>query len=447
MPELTLDHVVIAVRDLTTATADYADLLGRQPSWRGEHPAYGTANTLFRIENTYIELIAPSGQKAKDKRFLEPLQKFVERGEGVFMLALGTSDLKTTVRELRDHGIEIGNPADGEGVDIITGARRAWRNALASPKTTNGVQLLFIEHKSPRSALPVAEMVAPESCVTRMDHAVLLSPDLEATRRVWMESLGVRLALDRTFPDRNTRILFFRLGDITIEASGGAEQSAEGMGKPDRIWGLAWGVPDVEAACERLREAGIDVAGPRPGIKPGTLVATVKGPQTHGVATLLIEHQEESFREESRLPHSGAFDNAPQRRAFTATGLDHVMLGVADVDAAAATWRDTLGLDIANTLAPAGQPLRLIRIGAGNAAIDLAQPLDESTPFSYELAQRGPGMFSIGIDVDDLDAAVRDLRAKRVDVGDPHDGWWPETRVARINRANTHGVAIYLVGR
>ena len=30
MPEFTLDHVVIAVRDLDGATADYAALLGRR---------------------------------------------------------------------------------------------------------------------------------------------------------------------------------------------------------------------------------------------------------------------------------------------------------------------------------------------------------------------------------------------------------------------------------
>ena len=39
----------------------YGRLLGRRPSWRGEHPGYGTANTLFRLDNTYLELLLELG--------------------------------------------------------------------------------------------------------------------------------------------------------------------------------------------------------------------------------------------------------------------------------------------------------------------------------------------------------------------------------------------------
>ena len=59
-----LDHLVIAVRDLDAATATYAALLGRAPSWRGDHPGAGTANTLFRLDRTYVELLAPVGPGA-----------------------------------------------------------------------------------------------------------------------------------------------------------------------------------------------------------------------------------------------------------------------------------------------------------------------------------------------------------------------------------------------
>ena len=55
----TIDHIILAVTDLPTATADYSALLGRLPSWQGSHPDYGTANTLFRLDNIYSELLAP----------------------------------------------------------------------------------------------------------------------------------------------------------------------------------------------------------------------------------------------------------------------------------------------------------------------------------------------------------------------------------------------------
>ena len=46
-----VDHIIIAVEDLEKASADYALMLGRAPSWRGTHPDYGSANTLFRLDN------------------------------------------------------------------------------------------------------------------------------------------------------------------------------------------------------------------------------------------------------------------------------------------------------------------------------------------------------------------------------------------------------------
>src|SRR4051812_14036322 len=108
IPDLTLDHVVIAVEDLQHATHDYTALLGRQPSWRGEHPTYGTQNTLFRVDNVYIELLGLASSKTKDKRWAAALSRFLEqRGEGLYALALGTSDIERTVRDVRGRGIEV----------------------------------------------------------------------------------------------------------------------------------------------------------------------------------------------------------------------------------------------------------------------------------------------------------------------------------------------------
>jgi catechol 2,3-dioxygenase-like lactoylglutathione lyase family enzyme len=53
-----LDHLIIAVADLDAAVRDWTDLLGRSVSWRGSHPALGTANALFRFGGCYLELLA-----------------------------------------------------------------------------------------------------------------------------------------------------------------------------------------------------------------------------------------------------------------------------------------------------------------------------------------------------------------------------------------------------
>tara|TARA_Y100000385_G_scaffold64970_1_gene64285 strand:+ start:266 stop:517 length:252 start_codon:yes stop_codon:yes gene_type:complete len=56
-----IDHLIIVVPDLQDATDQYSVLLGRSPSWQGTHPDYGTANTLFQLDNIYLELLAVKG--------------------------------------------------------------------------------------------------------------------------------------------------------------------------------------------------------------------------------------------------------------------------------------------------------------------------------------------------------------------------------------------------
>ncbi len=279
-----LDHVVIAVRDLAAAAEGYAALLGRPPSWRGVHPGAGTANALFRLENTYLELLAPEGEGALGRRIGGVL---AERGEGLVALAFGTDDAEACARRLRAVGLGVLDPSEGEGRDLESGARRRWRNVWLAPDTTRGLQLFAIEHLDAADALALREpATAPAAAVAALDHVVVASADLEASRSLYGEGLGLRLALDRSFEARGLRILFFRVGGVTVEVVGrlGAAPEPEAS---DRFGGLAWRVPDAEAARERLAAAGFDVSEVRPGAKPGTRVCTVRR-ETRGVPTLLI---------------------------------------------------------------------------------------------------------------------------------------------------------------
>lgn len=285
--DLTLDHVVIAVRDLSAARETYDTLLGRTPSWRGRHPTYGTENVLYRLENTYVELLAPAsdGGGAWGERLRAHLDL---RGEGLWAIAIGTSALDAQVARLRSRGLPVADPAPGEGEDLDTGARRAWRNAFVPLEAMRGLNCFFIEHLSPSEALPVAEPHTPEGAyVTRVDHVVVPSANLDASRRLWGETVGARLARERDFPERNSRLLFFRLRDVTLEIAGRIEGEQEDTG--DRLWGVAYEVGDVAKTAARLREAGFDLSEVREGRGEGTRVATVRAP-TCGVPTLLIEH-------------------------------------------------------------------------------------------------------------------------------------------------------------
>jgi len=280
-----LDHVIVGVRDLDAATKTYTALLGREPSWRGAHPGMGTANTLFRVANTYLELLAP----VEDGSTAVMLRARLDAdGEGLIGMAFGTDDADLCVGELRARGLSPTDPIPGIGRDLGTDAERAWKNVILPTSDSRGPLVFAIEHLSEPNSLPlVAPSVARETAFVALDHVVVQTRDAEATRAFYGDKLGLRLALDRTFENRGVRLMFFRVGGVTVEVASRLEPALDAAG-PDRLWGLAWQVTDADAARARLADAGVAVSGVRAGHKAGTRVFTVEG-ETHGVATLVIE--------------------------------------------------------------------------------------------------------------------------------------------------------------
>jgi len=284
---LTLDHIVIAVRELGAATENYRRLLGRAPSWKGRHPTYGTANVLFRLDNSFVELLAPvegSGVSVWHRALVDHLDA---KGEGLYAIALGTDDVDAAVSSARESGLDVRDPAAGDGVDEQTGAGREWSNALIAPEATRGIRAFFIEHGSPADALPPAPAAADGgTLVTAVDHTVLVSSNLKATLALWHDTLGLdlRLTLDR---GKGRRLHFLRLGDSILELAGEAEP--ERPGERDLLYGVAYRVGNVDHTVERLRADGVTVSDPRPGNAPGTVVADLKPGFSHDVRTIFIQ--------------------------------------------------------------------------------------------------------------------------------------------------------------
>ncbi len=132
--------------------------------------------------------------------------------------------------------------------------------------------------------------------------------------------------------------------------------------------------------------------------------------------------------------------------------LDHLVFAVQELEQAADAWARTFGLRAEPPYRPERSHLELARLPLGEpdgdgAFLELARPRRADHRVARHIAEWGEGMFSISVQVDDLDAAVRELRAKGVTVSDPQPGVWPDTRVARIRRASAHGVAVQLIER
>lgn len=279
---IALDHVIVAVGDLDAAVGVYTRFFGRPPSGVGEHPELGTANATWRLSDVYLELLAPAGAGAVADGLRARLAK---AGDGPLGFALATADAGACSRLLRSRGLAASDPVPGRGVDRATGKEGRWRNVYLPTEASRGPLVFAIEYLE-HATEPFAHDGDP-AAVVGIDHLVVRTDAPEAAIRFYDEQLGLRLALDKTFEQWGSRLLFFRVGGVTIEIAAPA-RPPETPAVTDGVWGFSWRVPDADATRARLLASGFDVSDVRSGRRPNTRVCTVRGP-TCGAATLLIE--------------------------------------------------------------------------------------------------------------------------------------------------------------
>ncbi|WP_439136267.1 VOC family protein [Pseudomaricurvus sp.] len=234
----------IACPNLLDSIEQYRVLLGKDPVWQGKvdlpERAVSCSAAHFSLENTTIELL-----ELPDER--SALVGIVFATEGTVKLE------KERRRGLWLSFEEADTQAMPPEADIsITDAEKG--------------------------SLPVGS-------IQRVDHFVIYTHSADDSIRLFGDSgLGIRLALDKDVPEWGGRMLFFRVGKLTLEIIE-PTRTFEGS---DYFWGIAYQVQDIKAVHQRLRKAGVSLSDVRQGRKDGTFVASVKSHQLE-IPTLIVQ--------------------------------------------------------------------------------------------------------------------------------------------------------------
>ncbi len=274
-----LDHLIIAVKDLDKAEKNYKKIFGIDSVWRGEHKELGTANTIFNFKNTYFELLSSNGSGIGADFVNQTLE---ESGEGLIGSIYGTEDIKVTAASIKNKGYLLGDISVGQGVNLKNNEVRKWKNLFLPTELTRGIFTFIIEHTE--GNLPAPNHFDKAS-VNKLDHVVISTNDPDGFIKIYRDVFNIRLALDKVIEHWDTRILFFRLNETTLEVV----EKDHDNNNPDELWGLAWEVDSIESSHKRLMKEGVEITEIKEGIKENTLVATIKS-HTHDVPTLLIQH-------------------------------------------------------------------------------------------------------------------------------------------------------------
>ena len=273
-----VDHLIIAVKDLDQAISDYEKILGITPCWKGKHSELGTKNALFNFENTYLELLSPC-DTGPGTEFINTL--LAENGDHLAGIALGTQNIEHTKEALKKNGYAVEISSD-EAVNEKDGKIRRWKNIFLPNALSRELFIFIIEHVE--GGLSKNENQDP-SIVKKLDHVVINTQDADSFISIYRDIYKIRLALDKTIEHWKRRMLFFRTNATTIEVI----EDKDGKESADELWGLAWEVDSIEDAHKRLVGNKVEVSPIKDGLKKGTLVATIKS-HTCNVPTLLIEH-------------------------------------------------------------------------------------------------------------------------------------------------------------
>lgn len=133
-----LEHIGIAVKNLSEANELFATLLGRPHYKVEEVESEGVKTSFFEVGGVKIELLEAS-------RADSPIAKFIEkRGEGVHHLAFEVENIKSSIQEYEKKGFALINQEPKKGADnkMI---------CFLHPKSTGGVLIELCQEVSTSS--------------------------------------------------------------------------------------------------------------------------------------------------------------------------------------------------------------------------------------------------------------------------------------------------------
>ncbi len=93
------------------------------------------------------------------------------------------------------------------------------------------------------------------------------------------------------------------------------------------------------------------------------------------------------------------------------TGLDHIGIAVASIDERLEFYR-AIGLAVDGREEVASEKVRVAFLPIGGTRIELLEPTDPSSAIASFIAKRGEGMHHLCVRVDDVRAAMAELRSR-----------------------------------
>jgi methylmalonyl-CoA epimerase len=126
--------------------------------------------------------------------------------------------------------------------------------------------------------------------------------------------------------------------------------------------------------------------------------------------------------------------------------INHLGIATKGIDEALKFWEDALGLEKVHIETVEDQKVRVAMLPIGESRIELLEPTGSDSPISNFLEKRGGGIHHIAVEVDDINAALKQLKDKGMRLIDESPRVGAEgCLVAFVHPAASGGVLLELV--
>jgi len=126
--------------------------------------------------------------------------------------------------------------------------------------------------------------------------------------------------------------------------------------------------------------------------------------------------------------------------------INHLGIATKGIDEALKFWSDALGLENVHTEIVQDQKVKVAMLPIGESRVELLEPTDDDSPISKFLEKRGGGIHHIAIEVDDIEATLKKLKAKGMRLIDETPRIGAEgSLVAFVHPSSANGVLLELV--
>ncbi len=265
--------------------------------------------------------------------------------------------------------------------------------------------------------------------IDRVHHVGVVLPSADEALRFYRDIMGLRVTADEVIEEQGVRGVLLELGENEIEL---LEPVREDTGvarflasRGPTLHHICFNTPDIRGELARLQGQGVELIDQAPRRGLAGEVAFIHPRSMHGVLIELAQ------------PPAGA-------HVSSARGFDHVAARVADLDVAAQTWRNVLGIELRATVQARG--LRIGQLHCGQCVIELVAPDGPDSPAAQAIATEGERAASmVAVPVADLAAEVARYRAAGLTLPDPAPGVLPGTMTATIPAEQAFGLAIQLI--